>query len=392
MHGLGILMITEFAAGVCLAIWIYLLFARGGFWRLRERAAHIREAPASTASVAVIIPARNEAPLVGQGVRSLLEQNYAGPLHIFLVDDDSSDATVEVARRSAAAVGAPERLTIVSARPLPPGWTGKVWALAEGLRAAESFSAEYFLLTDADIEHGPEAIAEMVARAENGGYALVSRMATLSCSSTAERALIPAFVFFFFMLYPPDWVARRDRRTAAAAGGCMLMRAEALKRIGGIAAIRGELIDDCALARAVKPAGNLWLGLAEDTRSLRLYGGWREIESMISRTAFTQLRHSALLLAGTLAAMALTFLGPPLLLAAGGWPALAGGCAWLLMTVPYLRMLRFYRCSPLWAPLLPLIATFYMAATAHSAVRYWRGRGGLWKGRVQDSVLRSTNH
>jgi hopene-associated glycosyltransferase HpnB len=385
-------MIGELAAVICLAIWAYLLLARGGFWRLRERpvasGARAHEASAHDVPVAVIIPARNEAPLVGQAVRSLMEQNYAGPLHVFVVDDDSSDATIEVARRAAEAAGATDRLTIVSARPLPPGWTGKVWALAEGLRAAESFSAEYVLFTDADIVHGPDAVAEMVARAESGSYALVSRMAKLSCSTTAERALIPAFVFFFFMLYPPAWVARRDRHTAAAAGGCILLRAEALARMGGIATIRSELIDDCALARAVKPGGAIWLGLAEDTRSLRVYGGWAEIEAMISRTAFTQLRHSAVLLAATVAAMALTFLAPPFMLAAGGWPALCGGSAWLLMMLAYMPTLRFYRCSPLWVPLLPLVGAFYMAATVHSAISFWRGRGGLWKGRFQGAELR----
>jgi len=187
------------------------------------------------------------------------------------------------------------------------------------------------------------------------------------------------------MLYPPAWVAARRRSTAAAAGGCMLVRREALERIGGMAAIRGELIDDCALARAVKREGAVWLGRAEDTRSLRAYSGWREIGGMIARTAFRQLRHSVLLLAATLAGMALTFLAPPLLLAAGGWAALCGGCAWLLMSLAYWPTLRYYRCAPLWAPLLPVVACFYMGATLYSAILYWRGSGGQWKGRIQDS-------
>jgi hopene-associated glycosyltransferase HpnB len=353
---------------------------------MRERASRPSEALPAARSVAVIIPARNEAATAGQAVCSLLQQKYAGRLHIFLVDDDSSDGTAETALRAAEAIGKSDRLTIVSARPLPAGWTGKVWALSEGLREAAVLGADYFLLTDADIVHGPHALAEMVMRAETGGYDLVSRMARLSCSSRAEHALIPAFVFFFFMLYPPAWVARRDRPTAAAAGGCILVRADALARIGGFEAIRGELIDDCALARVVKPSGAIWLGLAEDTHSLRVYSGWREVEAMIARTAFTQLRHSPLLLAATLVAMALTFLAPPALLLSGGWPALCGAASWGMMAAAYAPTLRFYRCSLLWAPLLPLIGLFYMAATVLSALLHWRGRSGLWKGRFQDSA------
>jgi len=368
-----------------LSIWLYLLAGRGGFWRMRlERAAAPNEAIPARA-VAAVVPARNEADVVGRAVSSLLTQDFAGRLHVFLVDDDSSDDTAQVARRAAEEIGATDRLTIVRARPLPAGWTGKVWAQAEGLRAAEPFLADYFLLADADIVHGPRVLAELVARAETGGYDLVTLMARLSCTTPVERALIPAFVFFFFMLYPPAWVARRERRTAAAAGGCMLVRRDALERAGGMAAIRGELIDDCALARAIKKDGSIWLGPADDVRSLRPYSGWREIGSMISRTAFRQLRHSTLLLAATLAGMVLTFLAPPLLAAAGGWPALCGAGAWLLMSLAYWPALRYYRCSPLWAPLLPLIAAFYMGATIYSAVLYWRGAGGQWKGRVQDS-------
>jgi hopene-associated glycosyltransferase HpnB len=336
--------------------------------------------------VAAIIPARNEAEVVGRAVASLLAQDYAGRIRIFLVDDGSTDCTAEAAERAAAHVGAADRLTVVRARSLPAGWTGKVWAQAEGLQAAEGVGAEYFLLTDADIEHGPREVAELVSRAEASHYDLVSLMARLSFTTPAERALIPAFVFFFFMLYPPAWVARRDRRTAAAAGGCMLVRREALERIGGMVAIRGELIDDCALARAVKRDGAIWLGAAEDTRSLRPYSGWREIGGMISRTAFYQLRHSVLLLAAALAGMALTFLVPPFLLLGGGWPAVCGACAWAMMSLAYWPTRRYYRCSPLWAPLLPFIASFYMAATLNSAFLYWRGAGGRWKGRVQDTL------
>ena len=222
-------MIGEAAGLVSVAIWLYLLAFRGGFWRIRLDRAEAAKGRISARSVAAVVPARNEADVVGRAVRSLLAQEFDGRFHVFLVDDDSTDATVGSAQRAAEVTGAEPRLTIVRARPLPTGWTGKVWAQAEGLRAAESFAADYFLLTDADIEHGPRVLTELVGQAEAAGYDLVSLMARLSCTAWAERALIPPFVFFFFMLYPPAWVAQHKRRTAAAAGGCMLVRRETLE-------------------------------------------------------------------------------------------------------------------------------------------------------------------
>ena len=280
-------MIPEAVGAVSLAIWIYLVFARGGFWHLWAPGSPLQEQALLNQSVAVIIPARNEADVVGHAVRSLLEQNYTGELHVFLVDDDSSDNTATVARQVAEHARGNNRLTVVRARPVPDGWTGKLWALSEGLQEAAAFEADYFLLADADIVHAPGNLASLVARARSGGFDLVSLMAKLPCRSPAEQALIPAFVFFFFMLYPPAWVARSDRRTAAAAGGCLLIRSEVLTRIGGIGEIRGEVIDDCALARAVKQCGGcVWLGLAEDTYSLRGYGTWTEIGGMIFEDSF----------------------------------------------------------------------------------------------------------
>jgi hopene-associated glycosyltransferase HpnB len=325
-----------------------------------------------------VIPARNEEPVVGRAIASLLQQNYPGTLRVFLVDDHSTDATI-------AAAGTHERLTIVKARPLPDGWTGKLWAISEGLQQASSMQADYILLTDADIVHAPDNIAGLVARAETGNLDLVSYMVKLQCRTLAERALIPAFVFFFFKLYPPAWVARSDRSIAAAAGGCMLLRASALARIGGISAIRGELIDDCALARAVKQTGGtIFLGLTRQTCSIRDYTTFGEIHRMIARTAFTQLGHSTALLIGTLLAMAVIYLAPPLLLLTRDPIAVTcGAVAWLLMIISYVPTLHFYSRSIAWAVVLPLIALFYITATLDSAVRYWTGRGGLWKDRVQ---------
>jgi hopene-associated glycosyltransferase HpnB len=332
--------------------------------------------------VVAVIPARNEAPVVARAVDSLAHQRYSGEFHIVLVDDDSADGTSGAARRAAPA----GLLDVVRAGPLPPGWTGKLWAASEGIRDARRFPAEYLLLTDADIVHPPENLSALVARAASGGYDMVSFMATLECRSFAERALIPAFVFFFFMLYPPAWISSVRHKTAAAAGGCILIRRRMLERLGGMVVIRGQVIDDCALARAVRrQGGRVWLGLSAATRSVRGYATWGELARMISRTAFAQLHHSLWLLIGTVLGLALTYLVPPVLALATRGPAAAlGAAAWLSMSIAYFPALRFYRRSPLWAPLLPAIAAFYLAATIHSAVCYWRGAGGMWKGRAQD--------
>ena len=365
-------MVLELAGAAAAGIWIYLLLGRGGFWRLRDAPPEGALPPVAPGVVAVI-PARNEALLVARAVGSLARQRYPGEFHMVLVDDDSADGTAAAARAAAPAA----LLDVVPAGPVPAGWTGKLWAVSEGIHAARRFQPEYLLLTDADIVHPPENLSALVARACSCGYDLVSFMATLECRTFAERALIPAFVFFFFLLYPPG---------TAAAGGCILIRREMLERVGGLAAIRGQVIDDCALARAVRRhGGRVWLGLSSSTRSVRGYATWGEIGRVISRTAFAQLHHSVLLLIGTVLGLVLTYMVPPLLALAAPAPAAALGAAgWFLMSIAYFPALRFYRRSPVWAPLLPVVAAFYLAATIHSAVCYWRGAGGAWKGRVQD--------
>jgi hopene-associated glycosyltransferase HpnB len=363
-------MTLEIAGWAALGIWVYLLVGRGGFWRMREDRPKLT-VPSPAPRVAVVIPARNEAPVIGRAVASLAKQRYAGEFNIVVVDDHSSDGTAEAAR---------EHAMVVQSAPLPPGWTGKLWAVAQGVREAARFSPDFLLLTDADIVHHPETVSALVSQAAQG-YDLVSWMATLHCETFAERSLIPAFVFFFFMLYPPRWIREPRRRVAGAAGGCILIRREMLERAGGVERIGSELIDDCALAAAVKHAGgNVWLGLSAETASIREYHNFREIGAMISRTAFTQLHHSWWLLAATVAGLILTYLVPPAA-ALAGKPS--GIVAWFLMCVAYVPALRFYQRSPLWAPLLTLVAAFYAAATIHSAVAYTRGSGGMWKGRAQ---------
>lgn len=363
-------MIAEAIGAVSLAAWVYLFTARGGFWQIKPPS---KPRPAASGkSVCVVIPARNEEAVVGEAVASL------HPWQVILVDDHSSDRTAAVAAEAGAEV--------IQAGPLPPGWSGKLWAVAEGVKHAASRQPDYFLFTDADIVHGPESVAGLIARAEAGKLDLVSLMVKLRCETLAETLLIPAFVFFFFMLYPPAWVAMANRRTAAAAGGCILIRPEALARVGGIESIRDQIIDDCALARAVKRAGGrIWIGVTEETRSIRGYGSFAEIRGMIARTAFAQLHHSALLLGATILGMALIYLAPPLLLLTRHPLAAACGlAAWLLMMISYAPALKFYGRSVAWAPLLPLVALFYISATFDSAFAYWSGRGGMWKGRVQD--------
>jgi hopene-associated glycosyltransferase HpnB len=374
---------TTGVAALSLAIWLYLLFGRGFFWC--ERPQRVPAEPPRQPEIVAVIPARDEAATIGETVASLLRQNYRGRLTIVLVDDHSSDGTGAVARAAACALDGSDRLTVVAARPLPAGWTGKMWAVAEGLRHVEASStAELVLLTDADIAHHPGNLAELVARIETDGLDLASLMVKLNCVTFAERALIPAFVFFFAMLYPFAWVNDPRRRIAGAAGGCMLIRRSALDRIGGVASVRGALIDDCALAAQIKAGGKIWLGLAGETRSLRRYEGLGDIWRMIARTAYTQLGYSPLLLAGTVLGLAVTYLAPPILaLGAGGAAAYLGAAAWLTMTIAFMPILRVYRQKLLIAPLLPAIASFYLAATIDSARRHWQGRGGEWKGRVQ---------
>ncbi|GLU33443.1 glycosyltransferase [Trinickia caryophylli] len=375
-----------------LVIWAVLLFARGGFWRTRP-AGPVSPPPGfAWPAVVAIVPARNEADVIGQALATLLAQQYEGEFHVIVVDDHSTDGTADAARAAALELGCPERLNVVAAEPLPPGWSGKVWAQSQGIDAAKALglSADYFLLTDADIGHPPEAVAQLVARAAAEQRDLVSLMVRLRCDSFWEKALIPAFVFFFAKLYPFAWVNDVRNKTAGAAGGCMLVRRMALEEAGGIEAIRAELIDDCSLAARVKHRGAgrhpIRLDVADRSLSLRPYDSPREIWNMIARTAFTQLRYSPWLLAGTLAGMTIIYLVPPvvaLVLGAPGWPA---WLAWAAMCCAYAPMLRYYRRSLYWAPALPLVALFYVGATVASAVRYWRGKGGQWKARVQAPV------
>lgn len=375
------------------AAWLVLLFGYGRlWWRADQRLPAAAPERADWPAVVAVVPARDEAPYVGAAVGSLLAQDYPGRFSVILIDDGSTDGTAEVARAAARAAGAEDRLTVVAGAPLPEGWTGKNWAVARGIEhaAAADPEARYLLLTDADIVHEPRNLRRLVGKAEDEARDLVSLMVLLVCQSPAERLLIPAFVFFFQKLYPFPLVNEPKSRVAGAAGGCILVRRRALEAAGGMAAIRGALIDDCALAARVKAHGPIWLGLATETRSIRPYGGLRGVWTMVARAAYAQLHHSPLLLAGTVAGMAFLYLVPPAAalvgLAAGAWPLAAAGLAgWLGMSMAYAPTLHLYRQPLPAAALLPVAALLFALMTVDSALRHWRGRGGAWKGRTYPS-------
>ncbi|MBB4286983.1 glycosyltransferase [Roseospira goensis] len=380
------------AAGVSLAavlVWLGLLLGRGGFWRADQKLDNTGATHDEAEPVVAVIPARDEVYTIGRTVHSLLRQDYPGPLTIVVVDDNSSDGTAEAARAAAERDDEKACLHVIQGQPLPPGWSGKLWAVHQGLEHARRVAPEarYVLLTDAEIEHNPGNVSRLVARAVRENRVLVSLMVRLRCVSTWERILIPAFVFFFQKLYPFPKVNDPKSRIAGAAGGCMLIRRDALDAAGGIDAIRHELIDDCALARNLKHQGSIWLGLATRTRSLRRYEDQGEIWRIVTRTAFTQLHYSALYLLLMILFMALAYLWPPVavvlgLATADVAAAGLGLVAWLLMAVAYWPTLKVYH-MPRWRSLtLPLAALLYSGMTLDSARRHWMGQGRAWKGRV----------
>ncbi|HMD02027.1 MAG TPA: glycosyltransferase [Candidatus Baltobacteraceae bacterium] len=382
-----------FATLPALAAWAYLAFLRGGFWRA-SLDGHFTRAPAAPgARVEVVVPARNEAPFVGRAVASLLAQRGGAP-QVTLVDDGSRDGTAAAARTAVAGQGGQERLTILPAPPLEAGWSGKLGALECGVRHVAGLrgAPDFWLFTDADIVHDPENVAALVAKAERERLDLVSLMVRLHCESFWERLLVPAFVFFFRKLYPFAWSNHLERRTAAAAGGCVLLRHSALDRIGGLASIKGALIDDCTLAAAVKRSGGgIWLGLSERTRSIRTYAGLGELWAMVKRSAFTQLDRSYLNVLWTVLGMTLLYLVPPLATLAGivlRDPLLAasGALCWLAMAALYLPTVRAYGQPAGVALALPLAAALYTLMTVDSALAHARKRGGGWKGRVYGAV------
>ena len=374
--------------------WVYLVAAHGGYWRTSQRLPRVSGEPDAWPDVVAVVPARNEAAMLPVTLPALLGQDYPGVLAVIVVDDGSSDGTGEVAAGIAAKAGRP--LRVISGTPPPDGerWAGKVWAMAQGLRAAGP--SDYVVFTDADIAwEAPDTLRRLVAAAEGDDRDLVSQMALLRTAAGWERVVVPAFVYFFAQLYPFRRVNVPGSRTAAAAGGCMLARRGALDKAGGLAPIRGALIDDVALGRLIKgQRGRTWLGLSRQVVSVRPYPGLASLWQMVARSAYTQLRYSPAVLAGTLTGLLFLYALPPAGAITGLVAVLAGGdgtaalalgaglAGWALMSLSYLPVLRLYRLSPLRAPGLPLIALLYAAMTADSARRHYAGRGAEWRGRT----------
>ena len=382
-----------------LLAWIYLIYFRGKFWNTDSQ---FRLSDSKTAeleswpTVCVIIPARNEADTIPHTIPSLLKQAYPGAVHLFLVDDGSSDGTGSMADSISREQNALLNITVVSGKPLQKNWTGKLWAIQQGIQASSHLNPKYFLFTDADILHYPTALESLVYKAEKEHRDMVSLMVKLNVSTFWEKILIPAFVFFFAKLYPFKWVNTKNRREAAAAGGCILIRKRALSKIGGLERFSNALIDDITLARLVKTAGgSIWLGLTENMISLRPYHGFTGVWNMVSRTAFTQLRHSPLLLAGTILGMTIIYLMPPIsslmglyLLMGNGFGAkgvecfILGSVTWMMMSKSFKPMLSWYGIGAWHAPLLSLAGFLYTLMTIDSAIRHYVGKGGGWKGRT----------
>lgn len=373
---------TVYLAAIPFAIWFYLLLARGSFWKVQDDDT-VPQLLSHWPRVVAIVPARNESETIARAVSALAKQDYPGEFSIVVVDDHSEDGTAALAMQAAKESGATNRVLVHAAAPLPSGWTGKLWALNEGISLATEKAPAFFWFTDADVVHAPDTLRRLVFRAERDSLDLTSLMVLLQAKTLPERFLIPPFLYFFLMLYPPRWIADPKARTAGAAGGCILLRRAALDRIGGLATIRNEVIDDCALARAVKKSGGkIWMGLTRASVSLRQYRTFAEIRDMIARTAFSQLRHSFILLVLTLAALFATFCLAWILFLTGNDPAwIMASTAISIMTTTFLLTVSFYGISSLWSFTLPLAALFYAYATCFSAARHYVGRGAQWKGR-----------
>ncbi len=396
------------AAILSLVIWFYLITLRGWFWRGDEEFDPDSAEPEVWPSVVALVPARNEADVIGEALESLLTQDYPGDFHVVVIDDESEDGTAEQARATARACRKADRLTVVKSEPRPPGWTGKLWALAQGRKQALTLvpDARYLWLADADIAHWGQNLRALVAKAEDEKLDMVSLMAMLSCESFWERLLIPPFIFFFQKLYPFGWVNDPKKPTAAAAGGCVLVNAEALEAAGGFKAIKGAVIDDCALAAGLKQAARkrgrgIWLGLCDEAQSLRDYDDLGPIWQMVARTAYTQLDHSPKRLWAAVLGMVITYLAPPLVVLVGIYAGLfldisqfgitflaivLGSVAWGLMALAVWPTLMRYEQPVGMALLLPLAALLYILMTLHSAWRHKRGKGGAWKGRHQTAM------
>jgi hopene-associated glycosyltransferase HpnB len=393
----NILLLISLISGI---IWIGLLLFRGKFWLCNQQLNNDNNNNLtlnSYPSVCAIIPARNEEEVIAISLESLLKQNYLGKFSLILINDQSTDKTEIIAKDTQIKINSPHNLNIISGIPLEKGWSGKLWAVNQGINYTKNLDnlPDYFLLTDADIQHNPNNLTALIYKAETEKLALVSSMVKLKCESFWEKLLIPAFIYFFQKLYPFSWVNNINKKMSAAAGGCILIRRDILESIGGISCVKNALIDDCSLAQYVKnylqnnqtKYKGIWLGLDENTISLRSYNSLKPIWDMVARTAYTQLNYSFLLLIGTVLAMTLIYLIPPLTIVIGiilhNTPIfLISLLTYLLITVSYFPTIKLYNCALIYSFTLPAIAFLYTLMTIDSAIKHWQGKGGAWKGRV----------
>lgn len=383
------------STSLSLGIWLFLILFWGNFWKSNQKIDSNLPPLQHYPTITVIIPARNEEETIEKSIYSLLSQDYPGDFSLILVNDQSTDKTVENAKKIALTLEKNNQLKIINSSQLPQGWTGKLWALHQGVNYSKSYHPDYILLTDADIEHHPENLRELVQQAETNQLELVSLMVLLRCQSFWEKLLIPAFVFFFQKLYPFPLVNNPKSKVSASAGGCILIRNNSLEKIGGIECLKSALIDDCTLAYKVKSypqsSHRIWLGLTEKTKSIRPYNTLKSIWDMIARTAYTQLNYSPLLLGGTVLGMILVYLISPIAMI---WAIFNHHSIILflslfiqiIMFIAYLPTIRLYQLSPIWGGLLPIIGLLYNLMTIDSAVRHWRGKGGQWKGRIYENI------
>lgn len=375
-----------------LLIWLYLLLFHGRFWHADQR---LLDAPSDIAKwpdICAVVPARNEEMTIQRTVRSLLDQNYPGKISIIVINDNSDDDTANEARAAALDVDEEKRLTVINGQPLIEGWVGKMWAIAQGIEHAGM--PKYLLLTDADIEHETNSVRKLVTKAESDNLGLVSEMVRLNCTSLWEKLLIPAFVYFFQKLYPFPQINDPNNQLAGAAGGCMLVRRDDLDAAGGIARIKGKVIDDCSLAKIIKPIRPIWLGLAEHTKSIRPYNDLASIWGMVARTAYVQLRFNPMLLMGTVLSMGLVYLLPVTGVVAGvlmldGSLMLICGASWVIMWWTTLPTLDLYERSAVWGIFIPIAGFLYTLMTLDAARRHYQGQGGAWKGRTYTSTAKS---
>lgn len=371
-------------ASVSAVIWLYLALFRGRFWLANQRLSTEHAQLDTWPDIAIVIPARNEQGVIKPTLTSFQNQDYPGYLSIIVVDDNSEDGTVDDIKHSR-----DTKTELLQGRAVPAGWTGKLWALQQGIDEIllRKPLPAFFLFSDADIIHPKESVRQLVLHAEERALELVSLMVRLNCRSKWEMILIPAFVFFFQKLYPFPWINNPSCKTAGAAGGCILIRTATLLQAGGLEKIKNQVIDDCALAQLIKPHGSIWVGLTQEVISHRPYASLKEIWNMVIRTAFNQLHHSACLLALSCIGMILTYVIPPAVFVVGAISLnflliAIGGVVWAIMILCYAPTLRLYTRRPLEALLLPIAALMYTLMTIDSAQRFWRHKNPTWKGRA----------